>query len=117
MAGVYITPTPSRLKMPFWKMSKSASAAPRLSVLLSSCAALGVGIGQWNPGDAPAQLNVGFSDDASLFIIMVSDEDDKSFGPVEYYKKLLNPTKAQEMRDSSAYQPSSVTTARAAAAT
>ena len=52
--------------------------------------ALGVGLGQWNPGEAPVPPNSNFiRDNATLFIIMVSDEDDKSFGPVSYYRKLF----------------------------
>lgn len=52
--------------------------------------ALGVGLGQWNPGNDPVPPNNGFiRDAATLFIIMVSDEDDKSFGPVSYYRKLF----------------------------
>lgn len=55
----------------------------------SAALALGVGPG-WNPGDAPNPPNNGFiRDTASLFIIMVSDEDDKSFGPVGYYRRLF----------------------------
>ena len=52
--------------------------------------ALGVGIGQWTPGNDVTPPNAGFlRDNATLFIIMVSDEDDKSFGPVSYYRKLF----------------------------
>lgn len=52
--------------------------------------ALGVGIGQWQIGTTPVPPNANFiRDNATLFIIMVSDEDDKSFGPVSYYRKLF----------------------------
>ncbi|MEC9464754.1 MAG: hypothetical protein VX834_03155, partial [Myxococcota bacterium] len=88
---VYITPNTIAAQNAFLEnvqVGISGSAVERS--FESAALALGVGIGQWNPGDAPAQPNVGFlRDDASLFIIMVSDEDDKSFGPVEYYKKLF----------------------------
>jgi hypothetical protein len=51
--------------------------------------ALGVG-GAWEPGHPANPANPGFlRDDALLFIIMVSDEDDKSFGPVHYYERLF----------------------------
>nr|ADI22140.1 hypothetical protein [uncultured myxobacterium HF0200_19H16] len=54
-------------------------------------AALTLGIGpSWNPGDTPTPPNSNFlREDASLFIIMVSDEDDKSFGPVGYYRRIF----------------------------
>ncbi|MEM6730888.1 MAG: hypothetical protein AAF658_04995 [Myxococcota bacterium] len=51
--------------------------------------ALGVGP-TWVPGTAANPPNPGFlRDEASLFIIMVSDEDDESFGPVGYYQRLV----------------------------
>ena len=54
-------------------------------------AALALGVGpSWSPGTTPTPPNSGFiRDEASLFIIMVSDEDDKSFGPVGYYRRLF----------------------------
>ena len=54
-------------------------------------ASLALGVGpEWRPGQAPTPPNSGFlRDDAALFIIMVSDENDKSFGPVNYYRKLF----------------------------
>ncbi len=55
----------------------------------SAALALGKGRG-WNPGDPINTPNNGFiRDDAALFIIMVSDENDKSFGPSSYYKRLF----------------------------
>ncbi len=52
--------------------------------------ALGKGL-SWKPGDPVTPPNNGFlRDDASLFIIMVSDEDDNSFGPVDYYWRLFD---------------------------
>ena len=57
-------------------------------------AALALGVGQgWSPGQPPLipTGNIGFlRDDASLFIIMVSDEDDKSYGGVGYYQRLFD---------------------------
>jgi len=51
--------------------------------------ALGKGV-HWHPGDAAAPPNAGFlRDEAALFIIFVSDEDDHSFGPVSYYYRLF----------------------------
>ncbi len=54
-------------------------------------AALVVGKGNsWKPGRALKMPNPDFiRPEASLFIIMVSDEDDKSFGPVGYYRRLF----------------------------
>ena len=54
-------------------------------------ASLALGVGpDWRPGQEPAVPNAGFiRDEAALFIIMVSDENDKSFGPVNYYRKLF----------------------------
>ncbi len=54
-------------------------------------AALALGVGpNWSPGNEPSPPNLGFiREEASLFIIMVSDEDDKSFGPVGYYRRLF----------------------------
>ncbi len=56
-------------------------------------AAMAVGQGtDWSPGRTPTppRENQGFiRPEASLFIIMVSDEDDKSFGPVGYYSRLF----------------------------
>ncbi len=55
----------------------------------STALAIGQGIG-WQPDDPPSPPNPGFlRDEAALFIIMVSDEDDKSFGPVGYYNRLF----------------------------
>lgn len=55
----------------------------------SAALALGKGRG-WTPGQPASPPNAGFPrDDAALFIIMVSDEDDKSFGPVRYYQRLF----------------------------
>jgi hypothetical protein len=51
--------------------------------------ALGKGMG-WMPGQNANPPNTNFlRDEAALFIIMVSDENDKSFGPVGYYKRLF----------------------------
>ena len=51
--------------------------------------ALGKGPG-WVPGTPATSPNGDFlRDDAALFIIMVSDEDDNSFGPVNYYRRLF----------------------------
>ncbi|MED5463609.1 MAG: hypothetical protein VX699_03065 [Myxococcota bacterium] len=54
-------------------------------------AALAVGMGPgWVPGTSPTPPNPEFiREDASLFIIMVSDENDKSFGPVGYYRRIF----------------------------
>lgn len=61
----------------------------------SATRALGKGP-DWSPGkslEIPTE-NQGFlRADASLFIIMVSDEDDKSFGPVGYYARLFESIK------------------------
>jgi hypothetical protein len=55
--------------------------------------ALGRGLG-WRPGDPIILPNAGFPrDTAPLFIIMVSDEDDKTFGPVGYYARLFESLK------------------------
>ena len=55
----------------------------------SAALALGVGPG-WSPGNRPTPPNPGFlRENASLFIIMVSDENDKSFGPVGYYRRVF----------------------------
>ena len=55
----------------------------------TAASALGVGIG-WSPGVPPSPPNPNFlREDAALFVIMVSDEDDKSFGPVTYYRRLF----------------------------
>jgi hypothetical protein len=60
----------------------------------STALALGVGAG-WEAGDVPIPPNEDFlRPDASLFIIMVSDEDDKSFGPVGYFKRLFETYKS-----------------------
>ena len=51
--------------------------------------ALGKGL-DWNPTQNATPPNTDFlRDEAALFIIMVSDENDKSFGPVGYYKRLF----------------------------
>jgi len=55
----------------------------------SAALALGVGAG-WAAGSPPNPPNPNFlRQDASLFIIMVSDENDKSFGPVGYYRRVF----------------------------
>lgn len=60
----------------------------------STALALGVG-DDWTPGSAATPPNEGFlRDSASLFVIMVSDEDEKSFGPVGYYKRLFETYKS-----------------------
>jgi hypothetical protein len=60
----------------------------------STALALGVGSG-WSPGDAPTPPNDGFlRPNASLFLVMVSDEDEKSFGPVGYYQRLFETYKS-----------------------
>ncbi|MEO0813309.1 MAG: hypothetical protein AAFY60_10635, partial [Myxococcota bacterium] len=51
--------------------------------------ALGVGP-EWIVGTPPSPPNPGFlRDDAALFVIAVSDEDDESFGPVAYYQRVV----------------------------
>ena len=55
----------------------------------STALTLGVG-GEWAPSHPATPPNTGFlRQNAALFIIMVSDEDDKSFGPVSYYRRLF----------------------------
>ena len=60
-------------------------------------AALALGVGpDWSPGSTPTPPNDGFlRTDASLFVIMVSDEDEKSFGPVGYYQRLFETYKSK----------------------
>ncbi len=59
-----------------------------------AAASLTLGEGpNWSPHDPPSPpvVNAGFlRSDAALFIIMVSDEDDQSFGPVGYYYRLFD---------------------------
>lgn len=56
----------------------------------STALALGKGL-SWRPGDPATPPNPDFlREGAALFIIMVSDEDDKSFGPVGYYGRLFD---------------------------
>jgi hypothetical protein len=51
--------------------------------------ALGVGR-SWEPGEPAFPPNAGFlRSNAALYIIMVSDDDDKSFGPPGYYARLF----------------------------
>ncbi len=46
--------------------------------------------GAWAPGDPVTPPNPTFlRDEAALFIIMVSDEEDNSYGPVDYYRRLF----------------------------
>lgn len=57
----------------------------------AAAAALGKGM-NWRPGEVaefPPENSDFVRDDAALFIIMVSDEDDSSFGPVDYYRRLF----------------------------
>lgn len=69
------------------KVGTGGSASER--GFATAAQALGKGVG-WTPGEPVVVANPGFPrDEASLFIIMVSDEDDESFGPVSYYRRLF----------------------------
>ncbi|MEE2962510.1 MAG: hypothetical protein VYA34_17385 [Myxococcota bacterium] len=55
----------------------------------SAATAIGKGL-TWRPDQSPAPTDTEFfRPNAALYIIMVSDEDDKSFGSVSYYRKLF----------------------------
>lgn len=86
----YITPLTVDAADVFLQNIKVGTNGAKLEKAFET-ASLALGVGpDWRPGQAPTVPNAGFlRDEAALFIIMVSDENDKSFGPVNYYRKLF----------------------------
>jgi hypothetical protein len=69
---------------------QASAGASNEKAFESAALALGKG-GSWAPGDPVTPPNPGFlRAGAALFVIMVSDEDDHSFGPVGYYYRLFD---------------------------
>lgn len=86
----YINPLTVNAADVFLENIKVGTSGAKLEKAFET-ASLALGVGpDWRPGQAATPPNAGFlRDDAALFIIMVSDENDKSFGPVNYYRKLF----------------------------
>jgi hypothetical protein len=88
----FITPQTTNPQQAFLANVKLGTQGARQEKAFEA-AALALGKGSsWRPGRpaSPPVANKDFiRENASLFVIMVSDEDDKSFGPVDYYRRLF----------------------------
>ncbi len=86
----FITPsTPNAASVFLENVALGTDGSPVERGFETMTLALGVGPG-WVPSTAPTPPNPGFfRDDAALFVIMVSDEDDESFGPTGYYHRVV----------------------------
>lgn len=81
------TPNASSIFLENVSVGTSGSPDERAFEVMSM--AMGVGPG-WRPGDPITPPNSDFiRDEASLFVVVVSDEDDESLGPVGYYRRLI----------------------------
>ncbi|MEL6547889.1 MAG: hypothetical protein AAFQ82_24905, partial [Myxococcota bacterium] len=86
----FITPTTTAPAAVFLEnVSVGTRGSPLERGFETMTLALGVGP-EWIVGTPPSPPNPGFlRDDAALFVIAVSDEDDESFGPVAYYQRVV----------------------------
>lgn len=83
------TATPNAASVFLENVAVGTSGSPVERGFETMTLALGAGPG-WTPGTPPTPPNPGFlREDAALFVITVSDEDDESFGPVSYYHRLV----------------------------
>lgn len=84
----YITPTTANARDAFGKLVQvGTDGNARETGFAAAALALGLGVDRATRSAVPMPaVNAGFiREDASLYLIFVSDEDDKSFGDVNYY--------------------------------